>query len=110
MAKAQRLSLNPGAISGMCGRLKCCLCYEYDCYRSLGRSMPRDGAKVVCPKGRGCVVDKDILAQKVSVRLEDDRVSSFHVSEIEVVWKGSGRLREHEERDNPENITPGDET
>ena len=74
MAKAQRLSLNPGAISGMCGRLKCCLRYEYDVYRDMDRNLPREGTKVECRQGHGCVIDKRILSQKLRIRLKDDRI------------------------------------
>ena len=51
MAKIQRLSLNPEVIGGMCGRLKCCLNYEYDQYRKLGKRLPREGTDVDCPAG-----------------------------------------------------------
>jgi cell fate regulator YaaT (PSP1 superfamily) len=70
MAKIQRLSLNPGAISGMCGRLKCCLRYECDQYRDLGRTLPRHGCRVDCPSGRGTVIDSDVLRQRVRLRLD----------------------------------------
>jgi len=86
MAKIQRLSLNPGAISGMCGRLKCCLLYEYENYRELGRLLPRDGAAVKCPDGKGYVIDKDILAQRVRVRLDDERVLEYGADDVETIW------------------------
>ena len=74
MAKAQRIALNPSTIGGMCGRLKCCLRYEFDQYCRVGESLPRDGARVRCPDGCGVVVDKDVMAQRLRVRLEDGRV------------------------------------
>jgi cell fate regulator YaaT (PSP1 superfamily) len=86
MAKSQRLSLNPAAISGMCGRLKCCLKYEYDTYVSLDRWLPREGMAVRCKGGKGCVTDKDILGQRIRVRLEDGRVVDCAPDEIEAVW------------------------
>jgi cell fate regulator YaaT (PSP1 superfamily) len=58
MAKIQHLALNPGSISGMCGRLKCCLKYEVDNYRELGDNLPRDGARPPCEGGCGCGGDK----------------------------------------------------
>jgi cell fate regulator YaaT (PSP1 superfamily) len=85
MAKAQRLSLNPATMSGMCGRLKCCLRYEYDCYRELGKRLPRDGDSVRCPDGPGIVVDRDILRQKVKVRLSDQRMVEYDPDRIEIV-------------------------
>jgi cell fate regulator YaaT (PSP1 superfamily) len=71
MAKAQGLSLNPSKLAGMCGRLKCCLRYEYDTYRELGRSLPNIGSAVVCVKGDGVVTRQNILRQTVVVRRED---------------------------------------
>ena len=85
MAKTQRLALNPGAISGMCGRLKCCLKYEFDNYRELGDKLPRDGTPVECCDGCGCVVDKDILGQRVKVKLEDGRLLEYAADEVKPV-------------------------
>lgn len=82
MAKAQGLSLNPGAIGGNCGRLKCCLSYEYAHYRQLGKTVPRQGTRVHCPGGDGCVIDRQLLCQKVKVRLADQRVMEYGVDEV----------------------------
>jgi cell fate regulator YaaT (PSP1 superfamily) len=82
MAKLQRLSLNPGTIGGMCGRLKCCLRYEYDLYRRLGERLPRDGARVQCPEGEGWVADKDILGQRIRVRLQDGRILEYEAAQV----------------------------
>jgi cell fate regulator YaaT (PSP1 superfamily) len=71
MAKAQGLSLNPSKLAGMCGRLKCCLRYEYDTYRELGRSLPSLGSAVVCVQGDGVVTRQNVLRQTVMVRRED---------------------------------------
>lgn len=82
MAKAQRLALNPGAISGTCGRLKCCLKHEYEGYKLAGERFPRDGARVACGECEGCVWEKDILGQRVKVRLDDGRILDCDVSEV----------------------------
>jgi cell fate regulator YaaT (PSP1 superfamily) len=82
MAKNQRLSLSPNTISGVCGRLKCCLHYENECYSCMSKDLPREGTMVTCPEGRGRVVDQNILAQKVKVRLDDNRVREFDASEV----------------------------
>jgi cell fate regulator YaaT (PSP1 superfamily) len=82
MAKNQRLSLNPNTISGVCGRLKCCLRYENACYCDLAKNLPRDGAAVTCPEGKAYVIDKNVLAQRVRVRTEDNRIYEFSVDEI----------------------------
>ena len=83
MAKTQRLALNPGTIGGMCGRLKCCLKYEFDSYREANGNLPRDGAAVRCQEGCGCVGDKDIMRQRVKVRMDDGRILDFPVEELE---------------------------
>lgn len=72
MAKAQGLSLNPSKLAGMCGRLKCCLRYEYDTYLELGRSLPAVGNKVESVKGSGKVVRHNVLAQTVVIRRHED--------------------------------------
>jgi cell fate regulator YaaT (PSP1 superfamily) len=71
MAKAQGLSLNPSKLAGMCGRLKCCLRYEYDTYVELGRALPAIGRSVVSVKGDGVVTRQNILKQTVLIRRED---------------------------------------
>ncbi len=82
MAKSQGLSLNPGAISGMCGRLKCCLRYEYDQYRRLERRMPNEGARVECPAGSGRVCGRNLLREKIKVRLDNERIVECDAAEI----------------------------
>ena len=72
MAKAQDLSLNPSKLAGMCGRLKCCLRYEYDTYLALRKSLPRAGKKVKTVKGNGVVVRQILLKQCVLVEREED--------------------------------------
>lgn len=99
MAKAQRLALNPSSIGGGCGRLKCCLKYEFECYRRLGERLPKDGARVCCPEGQGCVVDKDILRQRIKVRTDDGRIMDFDRGSVSVVETENGRpVRQKEKR------------
>jgi len=74
MAKEQGLSLNPSKLAGMCGRLKCCLRYEYQTYAELKRALPAVGAKVASVKGDGAVVRQNILKQTVVVRRVEDNV------------------------------------
>ena len=69
MAKEQNLSLNPTKISGICGRLMCCLKYEEDHYEATRKRMPRVGREVVTPDGNGTVVDLNILKETVRVRI-----------------------------------------
>jgi cell fate regulator YaaT (PSP1 superfamily) len=74
MAKEQGLSLNPSKLSGMCGRLKCCLRYEYSTYLELRRGLPRIGTTVTSLKGDGEVVRHNVLRQSALVRRSDDGV------------------------------------
>jgi cell fate regulator YaaT (PSP1 superfamily) len=74
MAKEQGLSLNPSKLSGMCGRLKCCLRYEYQTYLELRRDLPRVGAQVSSVKGDGEVIKQNVLKQTAIVRRADDHV------------------------------------
>lgn len=99
MAKQQRLSLNPGAISGMCGRLKCCLGYEYEQYRQLGRNLPRTGETVQCSEGRGCVVGVNVLGQRCKVCLEDKRVVECDAEDVKRNWVRTGRDRPPDSRE-----------
>ena len=75
MAKDQGLPLNPQKISGVCGRVKCCMAYEYQVYREFSRSLPKIGAKVSAPGGeKGRVVAMDILKRYVTVDLGDGKM------------------------------------
>jgi cell fate regulator YaaT (PSP1 superfamily) len=69
MAKVQNLSLNPTKISGICGRLMCCLKYENDIYYELRRGMPEVGERVRTADGIGVVQESNILENKIKVRL-----------------------------------------
>jgi cell fate regulator YaaT (PSP1 superfamily) len=71
MAKAQGLSLNPSKLAGMCGRLKCCLRYEYDTYVELGKSLPAPGKRVVSVKGDGVVLRQNPLKQSVLIQINE---------------------------------------
>ncbi len=72
MAKVQNLSLNPTKISGVCGRLMCCLKYENDIYVQLRKGMPDVGERIKTPDGIGVVTESNILESKVKVRLVVD--------------------------------------
>lgn len=69
MAKEQSLSLNPTKISGICGRLMCCLKYEHDMYQGLKENLPEVGDKIMTPDGKGVVIESNVLLEKVKVRL-----------------------------------------
>jgi len=73
MAKMQKATLDPNKISGRCGRLKCCLRYEYDTYLELQNQLPEIGQQVITTDGIGQVSGHEILQQKVWVELRDQR-------------------------------------
>jgi cell fate regulator YaaT (PSP1 superfamily) len=72
MVKAQGLALNPSKLAGQCGRLKCCLRYEYQTYLELKRNLPNVGTTVESVKGNGQVIGQNLLGQTVFVRRDDD--------------------------------------
>ncbi len=72
MAKNQGLSLNPGKISGLCGRLMCCLAYENEYYAGAYKKMPRLGSSVDSPEGRGTVISTDMLKMTVRLKIEKE--------------------------------------
>ena len=70
MAKTQGLSLNPSKISGLCGRLMCCLAYENDYYKDVYKKMPKIGSDVISPDGKGTVISVNMLTYNVKVKIE----------------------------------------
>jgi len=82
MAKEQSLSLNPAKISGACGRLMCCLKYEYDSYVELKKGMPKVGKRVSTPAGPGKVIRQNVLGQQLSVLLDTQKEVEFPASEV----------------------------
>ena len=77
MAKNQGLSLNPGKISGLCGRLMCCLSYENEYYAEAYKRVPKIGSEVTSPDGKGTVVNVNMLKMLVRVRIEDKAKDSI---------------------------------
>jgi cell fate regulator YaaT (PSP1 superfamily) len=71
MAKEQGLSLNPTKISGQCGRLMCCLTYEYETYKELKANLPKIGKKVRTTQGQGKVIRHNLNANRFVVRLTE---------------------------------------
>lgn len=85
MAKQQGLTLNPTKVSGMCGRLMCCLVYEQQIYRRMKKSLPRAGQKVRTAMGMGEILDVDIINRRVNVRGIDQNRHNLAVEEVEVI-------------------------
>ncbi len=82
MAKDQNLALNPGKLSGICGRLKCCLAYEHGLYAELKRALPKVGSHVISSRGTGIIRGQNILEQSVTVGLETGGQVTLRVSEV----------------------------
>lgn len=68
-AKDQNISLDPNKISGLCGRLMCCLSYEEDCYVEMKKIMPKYGQKVGTQDGEGVVINSDYVKEECKVRI-----------------------------------------
>jgi cell fate regulator YaaT (PSP1 superfamily) len=83
MAKAQGVSLNPQEITGMCGRLRCCLLYEYQQYVEARKQLPKRKKRVVTPMGEGKVVDVLPLKKAVIVALEGGKRAEFQQHELQ---------------------------
>lgn len=92
MAKIQKATLDPTKISGRCGRLKCCLRYEYDTYEALQKELPPIGSDVVTSRGRGRVLAQEILAGQVLMEMEDHRRVLVEAGEVlTVLRRGNSR-------------------
>ncbi|MDQ0149772.1 stage 0 sporulation family protein [Eubacterium multiforme] len=91
MAKEQNLSLNPTKISGICGRLMCCLNYEQSTYEDIRKRLPKVGSIVKTIEGTGEVVQNNIVKESVKVKLkrkDEEIIEMFNIEEIELI-KGS---------------------
>jgi cell fate regulator YaaT (PSP1 superfamily) len=73
MAKLQKATLDPSKISGRCGRLKCCLRYEYDTYQQLQKDLPDVGAEIITTTGRARVLAQEILSGQILIETEEMR-------------------------------------
>lgn len=85
LAKDQGMPIAPSKISGTCGRLLCCLTYEYDNYIEAAKGMPPVGSTVMTPSGLGKVCFIQFLNNSVAVKFEDGKIKEFPKEEIEMV-------------------------
>lgn len=85
MAKDQNLSLNPTKISGICGRLFCCLKYEHDVYSEALEKMPNVGSIVQSPDGKGKVIEINPLLEQAKVELNDKNIKLYEREELKVI-------------------------
>jgi cell fate regulator YaaT (PSP1 superfamily) len=103
MAKLQKATLDPNKISGRCGRLKCCLRYEYDTYEAHRRELPPIGAMVITKNGQGRVLSQELLARTLVVSYEDGRRVMTTESEIVTVISRGTKHRNVTEEPEDEN-------
>lgn len=85
LAKDQGMPIAPGKISGTCGRLLCCLTYEYSNYIDAAKGMPPIGSTVMTTEGLGKVSNLQFMSGKVQVKLEDGKTKDFDKNDIEMV-------------------------
>lgn len=102
MAKEQNLSLNPTKISGVCGRLMCCLKYEQEHYELTRKKMPKIGREVITPDGSGPVTDLNIVKETVFVRLTNGDTSEIKEYPLEEI----ARLQDLHPRQEPTRKQP----
>ncbi|GAC1463692.1 MAG: regulatory iron-sulfur-containing complex subunit RicT [Isosphaeraceae bacterium] len=101
MAKLQKTTLDPSKISGRCGRLKCCLRYEFDTYLALERELPTLGSRIVTRRGQGRVIALEVLAQKLVIEFEDRRRTVIGHDEILGIEKSKPRnLKDEDDESN----------
>ena len=85
MAKDQNLALNPTKISGLCGRLMCCLSYEVNAYMEAGKEFPPQGTRVETPEGKGVLSDYNYVRNTVTVRLDETKTMQFRLDQLKVL-------------------------
>lgn len=105
MAKLQKATLDPNKISGRCGRLKCCLRYEYDTYEAHRKELPSIGSTVVTKEGEGRVIAQELLVRKLLVSFSDGRRIMTDESDIVTVVSGRNRGRKGKPETEPDQNT-----
>ncbi len=101
MAKLQKATLDPTKISGRCGRLKCCLRYEFDTYEEIQKQLPRIGAQIVTKLGKARVLSQQIIAEQLLIETEDHRRMVIDASEVLTVIKKSTSPRKEKAEPQP---------
>lgn len=88
MAKEQNLSLNPQKISGLCGRLMCCLRYEYDCYCEFNARAPKMNAKIETPDGPAKVIEINVPSEVITIQNEEGKTVKVPLADFEKPEEG----------------------
>ncbi|MCK5451059.1 MAG: stage 0 sporulation family protein [Candidatus Omnitrophica bacterium] len=94
MAKVQNLPLNPSKISGLCGRLMCCLGYEYENYKKCSKDLPREGQEVETVHGTGKVIGVNPLNRSVTVNFGEGKIKEVKVDEVKRLKKEKKEKKE----------------
>ena len=107
MAKLQKATLDPTKISGRCGRLKCCLRYEFSTYEALKKELPPVGSDVVTLEGRGRVLNQEIIAEQLLIQMEDQRRKVIDAADVLSVIRSSSKKERPKQNDSHQQ-TPDD--
>ncbi len=108
MAKEQNLSLSPTKISGLCGRLMCCLQYEESAYEQMRKLMPKVGKEIETPDGVGVTVENNVITEKTKVRITAED-GSFEIKEYPYAILGPGAAQRQKEAEAADQAAPGEE-
>ncbi len=108
MAKEQSISLNPSKISGICGRLFCCLKYEHDMYQEILDRLPGIGSIVETPHGEGVVIETNILLERVKVKVKNqaENTEEIHLCDAKDVSKIKEKRSLKEQLENGHQLLP----
>jgi cell fate regulator YaaT (PSP1 superfamily) len=111
MVKEQGLALNPAKISGICGRLMCCLAYEYETYCALKKNFPKIGKRVKTPQGEGKVVKHNALTGAISVQLDEGKEVTLAFNDVTPAdqSKGPGPIQPDKNKKTDNDKTQGKE-
>ena len=102
MAKDQNLSLSPTKISGLCGRLMCCLNYEHKHYVEMGKKVPPIGSRVKSPEGSGIVIANNVITEKTKVKMElPDKTFEIREYKLEDLKFKRHKHKEPDKKDEP---------
>lgn len=97
MAKIQKATLDPNKISGRCGRLKCCLRYEYDTYLDLQKKLPTVGSDILTREGKARVIGQEVLSEQLLVETEDHRRRLVAAADVLSVIRAAVERRSRDE-------------
>ncbi len=101
MAKLQKATLDPTKISGRCGRLKCCLRYEFDNYDEIQKSLPKVGAHIITPQGKAKVIGQQLLMEQLLIETEDHRRILIDAGEVLSIVRTPQRDARAKKHDSP---------